>query len=349
VSRSHFPLIDSAIGYHMKMINQAWSLAKYHKLQKFIDPKPQYQRGSVWSPNDKQLLIDSILRHFDVPKIYLRSVVTGAFKYEVADGQQRLQTIWDFMDDKFPVSDDCKLTGCAKKLYSELPSNQRKDFDKFTLVTAIATQATSSEIRELFQRLQRGVQLSQPEIRNAIPSQLGDLIRSMAINHPFFPNSAFSLDRYKADDLIAHAFLMELRQEGTDAKAPQLRELYRNFAGSVPTSITRKVAQILDFMHQMQSFVPKCITLKWGFVDLYWVLSEAFAANQALDPAEIAKRYVAFESRRLKYVSRPEELLAGKSNASNKSLFNYIEAFKTSGGMSDNLRKRHDVLVKVLL
>ena len=61
-----------------------------------IDVRPDYQRGSVWSNPQKQLLIDSILRDLDVPKIYLREVVDGKYEEEVVDGQQRLLAIWGF-------------------------------------------------------------------------------------------------------------------------------------------------------------------------------------------------------------------------------------------------------------
>ena len=46
-----------------------------------IDPKPAYQRGAVWSLEKKQLLIDSLLRGYDIPKFYLRMLNTGD-KYE---------------------------------------------------------------------------------------------------------------------------------------------------------------------------------------------------------------------------------------------------------------------------
>ncbi len=332
----------------MKMTNHNWSVYKFHSLRNVIDPKPQYQRGSVWRPRDKQLLIDSILRHFDIPKISLRSVSTHAYKYEVADGQQRLRAIWEFMDDAFPVADDCELKSCAGKLYSDLPTQHAATFSKFELVTSIAVQATSSEIRELFQRLQRGVQLSQPEIRNAIPSQLGDTVRTIATTHPFFPASAFSLERYKADDLVTHAFLIEVEKGKADLKAPQLRQLYRDYAAGVPASLPSKVMRILDIMHDMQGAVPKCIRLKWGFVDLYWVLSDIAARRTKIDPAAMAKRYVAFEARRLQYVSRPQQLLTGKPTQDKKDLFAYIEAFRTSGGLAENVKTRHRVLGNVL-
>mgnify|MGYP005938658431 CR=1 FL=1 len=48
-----------------------WPLFTLSKKRKRIDTNPDYQRPAVWTKAQKQLLIDSILRDFDVPKIYL--------------------------------------------------------------------------------------------------------------------------------------------------------------------------------------------------------------------------------------------------------------------------------------
>ena len=54
-----------------------------------IDTNPDFQRPSVWSLSQKQLLIDTILRGYDIPKMYWRKVGTNPDAYEVVDGQQR--------------------------------------------------------------------------------------------------------------------------------------------------------------------------------------------------------------------------------------------------------------------
>ena len=43
-----------------------------------INLNPMWQRGSVWGPEKQALLIDSILRQMDVPKLYLLECVAGA-------------------------------------------------------------------------------------------------------------------------------------------------------------------------------------------------------------------------------------------------------------------------------
>ena len=68
-----------------------WPLFTLSKKRKKIDTNPDYQRPAVWTRAQKQLLIDSILRDYDVPKIYLHE--KGNDNYDVIDGQQRIRTI----------------------------------------------------------------------------------------------------------------------------------------------------------------------------------------------------------------------------------------------------------------
>ena len=62
-----------------------WPLYSVRTRETKIDPKPAYQRGPVWSLNQKQLFIDSILRGFDIPKLYLRRINKHPYEYESWD------------------------------------------------------------------------------------------------------------------------------------------------------------------------------------------------------------------------------------------------------------------------
>src|SRR5437588_192027 len=58
---------------------------------------PEYQREpNVWSLDQKQRLIDSILRRFDIAAIYLYERDDG--DWECIDGRQRLNAIMSFLD-----------------------------------------------------------------------------------------------------------------------------------------------------------------------------------------------------------------------------------------------------------
>lgn len=60
--------------------------------------EPGFQRQSVWSTRDREKLIDSILRNYPLPAIFLyRNNKDGEIIYEVIDGKQRLESIFMFM------------------------------------------------------------------------------------------------------------------------------------------------------------------------------------------------------------------------------------------------------------
>lgn len=57
---------------------------------------PEYQRGSVWSSLQRKKLVDSVLRGYPIPLIYLHHIETRRGRFvnnllEIIDGQQRLQ------------------------------------------------------------------------------------------------------------------------------------------------------------------------------------------------------------------------------------------------------------------
>lgn len=67
-----------------------------------IDMNPEYQRGNVWSEEEKQALLDSIFMHAEIGRFVIRSkepdynVDLNEYLYEIVDGKQRLSTIVDF-------------------------------------------------------------------------------------------------------------------------------------------------------------------------------------------------------------------------------------------------------------
>ena len=59
---------------------------------------PGFQRESVWTKKDRQKLIDSILRNYPIPAIFLyRREDNGEIIYDVIDGKQRIETCLMFM------------------------------------------------------------------------------------------------------------------------------------------------------------------------------------------------------------------------------------------------------------
>src|SRR5437762_9149728 len=133
---------------HFKSLN--WSISKVVKIADTIDPKPQYQRGPVWNTPKRQLLIDSIINRFDIPKIYLRYTKgAGTFDYEVSDGQQRLRAIWDFVAGIYPLSNvQAPNERWSGKFFAELTPAEKRHLREYKLTVTTVYDATGDQIRE---------------------------------------------------------------------------------------------------------------------------------------------------------------------------------------------------------
>lgn len=64
----------------------------------YLNLEPGFQRDSVWTNSDRSKLIDSILRNYPLPSIFLyKREHDGHYIYDVIDGKQRLESILMFM------------------------------------------------------------------------------------------------------------------------------------------------------------------------------------------------------------------------------------------------------------
>lgn len=88
----------------MNVYPLVWTVDQLHRRRAKINPTPAYQRGPVGNHHKKRLLIDSILRGYDIPKFYVRRIGDPKDEtYEIVDGQQRTLAIWDFMENNFEL------------------------------------------------------------------------------------------------------------------------------------------------------------------------------------------------------------------------------------------------------
>jgi hypothetical protein len=130
---------------------------------------PLYQRRNVWSSEGKSFFLDTLFRGLPTHKIFLREVINyGKGTKEVVDGQQRLRTIFDFIDDAFRINNKTELQNYGKK-YSEFIDEQKKwDLLNYSISVDMLLFASDKDVRDLFLRLNRySITLNQQELRNA--------------------------------------------------------------------------------------------------------------------------------------------------------------------------------------
>ena len=135
-----------------------------------LEISPKFQRRSVWSPQAKSYLIDTILKDKPLPKIFIRATTDPKTKKttrEIVDGQQRIRTILSFVKDGFRIS-KVHNEEFGGMLYSELPDEVQGEFLKYELSVDLLLDVQDRDILDVFARLNTySVSLNKQELFNA--------------------------------------------------------------------------------------------------------------------------------------------------------------------------------------
>lgn len=138
--------------------------------RKQLEISPKFQRRSVWSPQAKSYLIDTILKDKPLPKIFIRATTNPKTKRtvrEIVDGQQRMRTILSFVKDGFKIS-KVHNEEYGGMFYSELPEDVQADFLKYELSVDLLLDLSDRDILDIFARLNTySVSLNKQELFNA--------------------------------------------------------------------------------------------------------------------------------------------------------------------------------------
>ena len=211
-------------------------------------PNKRYQREFVWSLKDKQYFIDSIIQNYPISQVYIRKMPEGIF--EIVDGQQRLKTLWDFLQDQFPLSKEFSGSELHGRKYSKLPTKLKIEFDARSIPIMWLDNYNDEDVRSLFRRLQAGKDLNTAEKLNAFPGSITEIARDLA-DHNIFKNVNFLMDRYRSLHLSAQALL--ITNEGiTDIGATYLYGFFKVHKDAIHTSkFFKKSKSILNFMNKL--------------------------------------------------------------------------------------------------
>ena len=135
-----------------------------------LDLEPPYQRKSIWNNDYKVYFIDTILRNFPCPTIFLEveQSPSGLTKYHVVDGKQRLLTVFEFVNDEFPTSAEYSDPGYGDKYFSQLPDQAKSYFWAYKFTIEYLKGKDRADFNQCFDRLNRNVaRLNKQELRHA--------------------------------------------------------------------------------------------------------------------------------------------------------------------------------------
>lgn len=334
----------------MELNKKPWPLSTIFGIKERIDTNPDYQRPPVWSLYQKQLLIDTILRGYDIPKMYWRKVSRNPDKYEVVDGQQRLRAIWEFMSGNFSLAKDAEpINGIDMRNLAyngsdekTLPDELRLSFDTYTLDVISMTDTDDEEVREMFLRLQNGTSLKAQEKRNAFSGNMRDYVKQIA-THKFFENCNFVNSRYTFDLIAAQMIKIELNGGPCNVKNADLNKMYNtNKEFDINGSKAKKIKKVLDFL--LQTFPEKTPELeRYSTVSMYILVSqlmEKYVYNGK--QSALKDWFIDFE----KYRREQKKLDIDECDP---EVLSYYDKTSHSTDSEDSIKWRHEYLFRKFL
>ena len=267
---------------------------KFLTIRKLVDlrkhgmaaPNPEYQRGAVWTPDQQKKLIDSVMRGYPLPIIYLhynKKSIAGMTQesYDIIDGQQRMDALHLFTEGAFPLfTADGKKAKFPKFLQSKpcpwggkyfqgLPEELKSRLLDTELPVAHVKTDEYHEVRDLFVRLQSGFPLNAQEKRDAYPGQFADFILRLGgkpdikryPGHDFFKRVLRmkpGQDRGKARQLAAQIAMLLLERYSNgfehfpDINAGAIDDYYyANLDFDSESPNCKRLLEILDKLDQL--------------------------------------------------------------------------------------------------
>ncbi|MFM5697106.1 DUF262 domain-containing protein [Aeromonas veronii] len=232
---------------------------------------PDYQRnGDVWTLEKKQLLIDSIINRYDIPKIYFHKFdrsearKTG-YEYAIIDGRQRLEAIWQFIDGKFALREDITYLrdpsiSIGGLTYNDLSSKYSKiknRFDSTNLPIVVIETDDIELIEDMFSRLNEASPLNAAEKRNAYGGDVVAAINKIAKKDFFKQKVKFSDKRYQHKEVAVRLLFLQHCLESMprlyDTKKVYLDRFAKDFKDSDKSYVDKILNKCNETLSSLES------------------------------------------------------------------------------------------------
>jgi hypothetical protein len=251
---------------------------------KQLNLNPGFQRNSVWNLKDRTKLIESIIRNYPVPAIFLyRREENGKIVYDVIDGKQRLESILLFMGvlrgNKFSVK--TQLDDSLENI--EFDWNYLKKKNKQSLIEGyriytIEVDGDLSDIIDLFVRINStGKALTSAEKQHA-----------KYYNSPFLKTAAVIAEKYK--DYFARTGILSAGQISRMKHVELLCEIMLSIGsddvinkkaaldkimgkGLTPTQIAKQKAKAVRVLNRISTMFSKLKEIRFRQLSDYYILA----------------------------------------------------------------------------
>lgn len=322
-----------------------------------VEMSPEYQRqGDIWSLEKKQLLLDSIINRYDIPKLYFHKYDRDESRrlkkdYAVVDGRQRLETIFGFIDGAFSLAKDFEYleddtVSAGGFTYEDLAKKYPKlkqRFDAYALPIICIEADDLDLIEDLFYRLNEAVPLNAAEKRNAIGGFMAKAITNVS-NHQFFKSKVrVTNKRYQHKEIAARLLFLEYsirNRRILDTKKPLLDAFVRKFKSSRRPEVNNLESFVSTVLNSMSKlFVSKDVLLaSQSSVPIYYLLIR----QQIVQDIDVVTREGLLEFNASRQENR--ELAASDITQADYELLEYDRMSQQGTNDASSIRERFRII-----
>lgn len=318
----------------MRFTVKEWPLIELYMKRNQIK-FPIYQRKEVWSEGKNKLLIDSIFRGIDIPKLYLQYRVDneGHEEWDCIDGHQRMKAIVGYFDGNFEY---------AGATFDVLSDPQKRVFEDYELTIAEVTEISDEEVRLLFQRLQLGIPLNSGEKLNSIMSNMTEFVNIM-VECPFIQRLNMTTKRFAKEQVCAQIcnnseFISKIN-DFRNSKYEDLEVLYRvNKDFDLKSDSARKILQVLSILDEIFGERAAEITNRASAVSIYFLVEEMFIEKTLHGKEDLIRDFY------LEFLIQLRHEVSAGIDARNRFLLLYQSRVIQAADSKAALIERHDRL-----
>ena len=353
-------------------VESEWTVGNLIELQRenFLRVNHEYQRGLRWTDLQKRMFIDSIFRGYSIPAFYFHKHETFASPmkhpntyYDIVDGQQRINAIYEYSEGAFPLLDPLEDSGfqfpnfvkgdpCpwGGQRFNELPDSLKDKLrNQKVVVYEIATD-DENKIRDLFIRLQAGTPLTPQDKRDSWPGHFTEFVLRVGgksgvekwYGVPLFKEISKVSNESRRRQLVAQIFMLfwTVRKENKfcDIKSANIDEFYHSQVGFDENSDeNNRFKKIYEELYAALNGRPKVVG--HHLIHLFLLVDSLLGEYvQGTWESDLASRLHEFERR------CREAANANKNNSETEYRKYYTEYAQWTQTRSDNaetIRRRH--------
>ena len=260
-------------------------------------PRPEFQRRLVWTNTDKAKFIDTVLKGYPFPEIYLANgdlnIETGEGTQLLVDGQQRVTTLVEYFEG------NPRLALKGNTPYASLEDDEKRRFLDYDVAVRDLGELSNAQLIEVFKRINSTAYgLTDIEINNAL---YNGALKTFADRYA--TNEFFEVHRvFRAEDLKRMGDLKYVLQlvasmlGGYFNRDDALEDLLSTYNDEFPLS-----QDVADRLDRSFAFIEECAfdskSRAWKRSDLFTLIIEidkAFVEGINLQPSVVLESLNSF-------------------------------------------------------